>query len=178
MTERAEGDREVAFSTGDDAPGDGAGIIAGYTHPNGRLGSLVEVTCGSAALAARSEFRRLAHEVALQVAAAAPRWIDRAAVPPEAIVLAQAGDDVRIGAAGSRAGGAPSAAEAAFYRAHCLMEQPWVKDPSRTVRQWLEEASARWGEPIAVRRFARFERPHIFCTWYQPERPDQADEGE
>lgn len=106
------------------------GLVEAYVHPGGRLGALVEVNCESDFVARTEEFKCLAHDLAMQVAALAPQYLAAEDIPP--------GTDVE-------------AAQA------CLLLQPFIKDPARTIRDVITEVVAKVGENIKVKRFARFE---------------------
>lgn len=112
----------------------GQGMVESYVHGEGRIGVLVEVNCETDFVARTEEFRTLARDLALQVAAMNP-----AAVAPEDLD-----------------GGEGEEAPADRDRA-ALLTQAFVKDPARTVRQRIEETIASTGENIRVARFARFE---------------------
>ena len=106
------------------------GIIEAYIHPGGRIGVLVEVNCETDFVARTEEFKELAHNLALQVAAMCPQFITLEDVPDEAET------DVKTA---------------------CLLLQPYIKDPEKTVQDIVTEAIAKVGENIRVRRFIRFE---------------------
>ncbi len=137
------------------------GLVASYIHPGGRVGTLIEVNCETDFVAKTDAFAELAHNLAMQVAAQAPRWVRRDDVP--AAVVAEEQSRLRREA---ELEGKPAAVVekivdgrlARFYREHCLLEQPYVKDPDQTVADLVQEHVARLGENIRVRRFARFER--------------------
>ena len=107
------------------------GLVEAYIHTGGRLGAMVEVNCETDFVARTDEFKELAHNLAMQVAAQAPRFITAEEVPEDA-------DDVE-----------PEAA--------CLLLQPYIKDPTTTVQDVIVETIAKVGENIKVRRFSRFE---------------------
>jgi elongation factor Ts len=107
------------------------GVVEAYIHAGGRLGALVEVDCETDFVARTEDFRRLARELAMQVAATGPLYVSREAVP----------EDDR-----SR----PDLAQLV------LLEQPYIRDPRRTVGDLVRETVAKVGENIQVRRFARF----------------------
>ena len=113
----------------------GQGMVESYVHGEGRIGVLVEVNCETDFVARTEEFRTLARDLALQVAAMNP-----AAVAPEDL---DGGDGEEE---------APADRDQA-----ALLTQAFVKDPARTVRQRIEETIASTGENIRVARFARFE---------------------
>jgi elongation factor Ts len=105
------------------------GLVESYVHGGGKIGVLVEVNCETDFVANTPEFKELAHDLALQVAAARPRYIGTEELPE--------GDEV---------------AEEV-----CLMEQPFVRDPQKRVKDLVAEVAAKVRENIRVRRFARFE---------------------
>lgn len=129
------------------------GVVEAYVHPGNRLGALVELNCETDFVARTDEFRTLAREVAMQVAATAPRYVSKDQVPPEE--AAQQRD--------AFAREHPNAAEAEVERALAqwyaevlLLEQPSIRDASRRVGDMVADAVARTGENIQIRRFARF----------------------
>jgi elongation factor Ts len=136
------------------------GVLELYRHGEGRVGVIVEVNCETDFVGRTKEFREFAHEVALQVAAASPRWVTVNDVPPE--VVAQETDDARRAA---QADGKPEAVIEKivagrlekFYDEACLLRQPYIRDETRTVEELLREVIATTGENVAVRRFARWE---------------------
>lgn len=108
----------------------GQGVVESYVHGGGRIGVLVEVNCETDFVARTDDFRALAHDLAMQVAATSPRYMTADEVPP--------GEDVNP-------------------EEECLLEQPFIKDPSKSVRDLIHDVIARTGENIKVSRFARFE---------------------
>ena len=106
------------------------GLVEAYIHTGGRIGALIEVNCETDFVARTDEFKELAHELAMQVAALSPQFITEEEIPEGANVEPQAA---------------------------CLMLQPYIRDPGKTVRDVIIETIARVGENIRVRRFARFE---------------------
>ena len=108
----------------------GEGVVATYVHHNRRIGALVELNCETDFVARTDDFRKLAYDIAMQVAGATPRYLSEEERP----------DDCEA-----------SVAET------CLLSQPFIKDPSKTVCDLITEAIARTGENIKVGRFARIE---------------------
>jgi elongation factor Ts len=108
------------------------GIVDAYIHHTRRVGALVELNCETDFVARTPEFKDLAHDLAMQVAAEAPRFLASEDVPPEPEPET---DPQTV----------------------CLMSQPYIKDPTRTVQDIIAETIAKVGENIKVRRFARFE---------------------
>jgi elongation factor Ts len=139
------------------------GVVDAYIHMQGKLGVLIEVNCETDFVANTEEFRRLARDLAMQVAASDPWWISREDVPDE--VLAQ---ERKIYEAQAREQGKPDnvldkiveGKLAAFYKEQVLLDQPFFKDQEgkQTVAERIAEESAKMGEKIEVRRFARFVR--------------------
>jgi elongation factor Ts len=139
------------------------GVVDAYIHMKGKLGVLVEVNCETDFVANTDEFRQLTRDVAMQIAASDPWWISREDVPEE--VLAQ---ERKIYEAQAREQGKPDnvldkiveGKLGAFYKEQVLLEQPFFKDQEgkQTVAERVAEMSAKVGEKIEVRRFARFVR--------------------
>lgn len=129
------------------------GLVESYVHAGGRVGALVEVNCETDFVARTEEFKRLAHDVALQVTAAAPEYVSREAIPP-AIVERQRQEFAQ------ELVGKPAAAVegrlAKWFTDVVLLEQPFIRDENKRVGDLLTEAIAKFGENILVRRFARF----------------------
>jgi len=136
------------------------GQVSSYIHANGKIGVLIEVNCETDFVARTPEFQGLVKDLAMQVAAASPRYLRREDVPPEAVDAERS--IFRVQAAGS---GKPEAVIEKivdgkvdkFFSDICLLEQPFIKEPSRTVGQLVSDAVAKIGENIVVRRFARFQ---------------------
>ena len=135
------------------------GVIESYIHPGSRVGVLVEVNTETDFVARTDEFRRLARELALQVAATSPRWVSREEVPEEV-----AAGERKIYEEQARAGGKPDSVLPRivvgmlekFYKQTVLLDQPYIRDDSKTVADLVSEVAAKVGENVVVRRFARF----------------------
>jgi elongation factor Ts len=135
------------------------GIVASYIHPGGRVGVLLEVNCETDFVARTAEFQEMVKNLAMHIAASQPRFVSREEVTES--VLAK---EREIYLAQARASGRPEAAMAKivegkvgkFFQDLCLLEQPYVKDPNQTVRDYVTAVMAKTGENIRVRRFARF----------------------
>jgi elongation factor Ts len=136
------------------------GTIGAYIHPGGKIGVLLEVNCETDFVAKTAEFQQLVRDLAMQVAASAPRYVGRDEVP-EAELAAER-DIYRAQALRS---GKPenvldriiAGQVERFYKDVCLLEQPFVKQSDRTVEEIVKEAIVRFGVNVAVRRFARFQ---------------------
>jgi len=137
----------------------GEGAVAAYIHTGGKIGVLVELNCETDFAARSADFQSLVHDIAMHVAAAAPRFVRREDVLES--VLAEEREIAKDQAAKS---GKPAQVLdkivagklEKFYSEVCLLEQPFVKDPDKTVGQLVSGAVARIGENIQLRRFARF----------------------
>ena len=137
------------------------GLVDAYIHPGGRVGVLVEVNCETDFVAKTEDFQELVRDIAMHIAAMRPEYVRREDIPAEVIE-----HEKRILASRAQEEGKPehiiekivSGRLEKFYSEVCLLEQPFVKDPAKTVGQLVQEAIAKLGENIQVRRFARFER--------------------
>lgn len=129
------------------------GLVEAYVHAGGRVGALVEVNCETDFVARTEEFKRLAHDMALQVTAAAPQYVSREAIPPE--VVQRQRQEFAQELVGKPAAAVDGRLEKWFTDV-VLLEQPFIRDESKRVRDLLTEAIAKFGENILVRRFARF----------------------
>lgn len=107
------------------------GLIEAYTHAGGRICAMVEVNCESDFVARTDDFRLLAHDLAMQVAATSPRFIRAEDVPADDT------ETVRVEA--------------------CLLLQPFIKEPSLSIQDLIKQHVAKLGENIQIRRIARFE---------------------
>jgi len=106
------------------------GLIEGYVHTGGRIGAMIELNCETDFVARTDEFKKLAHNLAMQIAAMCPQFVSADEVPE--------GADIK-----------PETA--------CLLAQAYIKDPSKTVQDVITETIARVGENIRIKRFVRFE---------------------
>jgi elongation factor Ts len=137
----------------------GEGLVSSYIHTGGKIGVLVEVNCETDFAARSSDFQELVHGVAMHVAAAAPRFVRREEVDQG--MLATEREIAREQAL--KSGKPEKVVEKIvegklekFYEENCLLEQPYVKDPDRSIGQLVTDAVSKIGENIQVRRFVRF----------------------
>lgn len=136
------------------------GVIELYSHGNGRVGVMVEVNCETDFVARAEAFRTLAHEIALQIAAAAPRYVREEEIP--SAVLEREAEIARQRALEE---GKPEAVVERIVQGRLekfkdevvLLRQPYVRDESITIQQLLMQNIAALGENIVVRRFQRWE---------------------
>ena len=118
----AKADKKSDRQTGD-------GSVGTYIHAGNKLGVMVELNCETDFVARTPEFKELAHDLAMQIAAMSPVYIESQDIPEGSTLSAQ---DV------------------------CLLEQTFIKDPSKTIRELINDVVARVGENVIVRRFHRF----------------------
>jgi len=136
------------------------GAVGAYIHPGGKIGVLIEVNCETDFVAKTDEFQQLVKDLAMQVAASAPRCVRREEVPAEEIESERS-----IYRAQAEKSGKPEKVLdrivdgqiERYYQDVCLLEQAFVKQSDRTVGDVVKEAIVRFGVNVEVRRFARFE---------------------
>jgi elongation factor Ts len=136
------------------------GVIEAYIHGGGRIGVMVEVNSETDFVARSEDFRQFAHDIALQIAAANPMYVNREDVPDTVIEK-----EMNIYRAQGIEEGKPDnvldkiaqGRMEKYYQQVCLMEQAFVKNPDLTMRDYLGGIAAKLGENIGVRRFKRFE---------------------
>jgi elongation factor Ts len=135
------------------------GIVHAYMHHNSRLGVMIELNCETDFVAKTEQFRTLANDIALQIANLAPQVVKREQLPA---ALVEAERDLQRRRALEE--GKPEnvidrivdGRMAKFYEEYVLLEQPFIKDDSKTIGDLIQQAIAELGENIAVSRFARF----------------------
>jgi elongation factor Ts len=135
------------------------GLIGSYIHAGSQIGVLVEVNCETDFVARTEEFRELVHDIAMQVAAADPKYIRREDVPPEVVEKEREIQRARVLAEGKPPQVADKIVEgrlAKFFEEVCLYDQPFIKDNSLTVGDLIKTKIAKIGENITVSRFVRF----------------------
>jgi elongation factor Ts len=136
------------------------GTVELYSHGNGRVGVMVEVNCETDFVARSEAFRNLAHELALQIAAAAPHYIRSEEIPAsvleheKTVAVTRAREDGKSEEDVQRIG---EGRLAKFMDEHVLLRQPYIRDESLTVEKLLMQNVASLGENIVIRRFARWE---------------------
>jgi len=136
-----------------------AGLITAYIHPGAQLGVLIELNCETDFVARTDEFKKLADEIALQIAASSPEYISREDVPEEIIEKEKEIYRKQLEEEGKPANVIEKIIEGkveSFFKERCLLEQPYLRDESITLGDLVKEHIAKFGENIAVRRFIRF----------------------
>ena len=127
----------------------------------GRIGVLLEINCETDFVAKTDNFKSLCHDVAMHIAAANPQYVRREEVPTDAldkekeVLRAQALNEGKPEKIVDRM---VEGRVEKYYKEICLMEQPYVKDPDKTIGDLIAEATATIGEKITIRRFTRYER--------------------
>jgi elongation factor Ts len=135
------------------------GAVGAYVHPGGKIGVLVEINCETDFVARTAEFQMLLKDVAMQVAAANPHYVRREEVPAEhfekekSIYRQQA---LETGKPEKVVDKIIEGKMERFYSEVCLLEQAFIKDPDKKVADVVNDAIARLGENIQIRRFARY----------------------
>ncbi|MBI4962611.1 MAG: translation elongation factor Ts [Desulfomonile tiedjei] len=140
------------------------GRIASYIHMNGKIGVLVELNCESDFVARTEQFAELAKDLCMQVAASSPRWVTSDQVPEEVLAKEKEIYMTQAKEAGKPEKMLEKIAEGKlnkFYSEVCLMDQPFVKEPDKTVAALVTEKIAALGENITVGRFVRFQLGEI-----------------
>lgn len=158
---RAKGLAKAAKKSGREAT---EGAVVSYIHAGGRIGVLVEVNCETDFVARNDDFVGFTRDVAMQIAAMGPLYVRKEEVPADAIeheksvLIAKAKEDPKMA-------GKPDAMLAKITEGQvtkwmkeiCLLDQPFVKNPDKTIDQLQQELIAKIGENIKIRRFVRFE---------------------
>jgi elongation factor Ts len=134
------------------------GLIESYIHHSGKVGVLIEVNCETDFVARNDGFKAFVKDLCLQISATSPLYVSRDQVPEDEIAKER---DI---AAAQVQGKPPAAAQKIVdgklekhYSTVCLLDQPFVKEPEKTVKELLTEAIAKTGENIQVRRFVRYQ---------------------
>ncbi len=134
------------------------GLIEAYIHFGGKVGVLVEINCETDFVAKTDEFKTFCRDVCLQIAAASPLYVRREDVPEADLAKER---DI---AAAQVQGKPPAAVQKIvegklnkFYEQYCLLDQPFVKDNTKTIKDVLTEKIAKLGENMQIRRFSRFQ---------------------
>ena len=136
------------------------GLVESYIHGGGRIGVLVEVNCETDLVAKTDAFKSLVKDIAMHIAAANPSYLRREEVP-----AAELEHEKMVLSEQARNEGKPekiiekmvTGRIEKYYKEVCLLEQPFVKDPDKTISDLITESIAKIGENIAIRRFTRYQ---------------------
>ncbi|MBI2054040.1 MAG: elongation factor Ts [Candidatus Staskawiczbacteria bacterium] len=137
-----------------------AGLIESYIHPNSKTGVLLDIRCESDFVAKSPEFKSLAHEISLQIAAMKPLFVEEEEIPAEFL-----DGETKIYKEQLKDSGKPQNIASQILEGKLkkykqeisLLSQPWIKDEKKTIKNLVEETVAKIGENIEVKRFARYE---------------------
>ena len=138
------------------------GVVASYIHPGAKIGVLVEVNCETDFVARTDDFQQLVKDIAMQVAAANPSYVSREDVPGAVVEKEREIYRTQMADQKKPAQVVDKIIEGKlekFYAESCLMEQPFIRDSSgkTRLRDMVDQATAKMGERIVVKRFARFQ---------------------
>ena len=136
------------------------GLVETYVHGGGKIGVVVEVNCETDFVAATNEFRQLAHDLALQIAASKPLYVSLDDIPANVVA-----EQKKIFSDAALAEGKPAniiekivqGKTDAFFKQVILLRQPYIRDDTLTIHDLIQSTIAKLGENIVVKRFARFE---------------------
>ncbi|HXL72602.1 MAG TPA: translation elongation factor Ts [bacterium] len=153
---REKGMSQVAKRSGRSA---NEGIIGSYVH-SGKVGVLIEINCETDFVGKTDDFQNLAKELAMQVAASVPKYVSREEVP-----AAELEQERTVYLNEAKQSGKPEAVQAkiaegkieSYYKQVCLLDQPYIREPKKSVKQYVTEVAAKLGENVVVRRFARLQ---------------------
>ncbi|MEK6704254.1 MAG: translation elongation factor Ts [Bdellovibrionota bacterium] len=135
------------------------GVVGSYIHGEGKVGVLVEINCETDFVARTEQFRQFVKDIAMHVAAANPLWVRTDDVPKNVTDKEKEISIAQMQNSGKPVSVLEKIAEGKlkkFYEDNCLMNQPFIKDPNKTIEQLLKETVAMLGENITIKRFARF----------------------
>lgn len=135
------------------------GLVFSYIHTNGKIGVLLELNCETDFVARTDEFKKLGHEIAMHIAATNPQYISPEDVPAEDLEREKEIYRKQAMEEGKPAHIVDKIAEGRvnkFYEESCLLEQPYVRDPDKKIKDLVMENIAKIGENIVVRRFTRY----------------------
>lgn len=138
----------------------GQGVVGSYVHGHGKIGVLVEINCETDFVARNTDFQKLVKDIAMQVCSASPLYVSREDVPAEVVERERAIYRTQAASTGKPEKILDRIADGKmekFYERVCLLDQPFNQDDSVKIRDYLNEVTAKLGENIRIRRFARFQ---------------------
>ena len=157
------------------------GAVGQYIHAGGKIGVIVEVNCESDFVARTEDFQELLKDIAMHIAATDPRYVRREDVSAEDLDREKEIYRAQTAAMGKPANVVEKIVEGKmgkFYEEVCLLEQPFIKEQSQTVKDLIAQKVAKLGENITVRRFARFKVGDPTWTVAQTKAADEAPAAE
>ena len=138
----------------------GQGVVGSYVHGQGKIGVLVEINCETDFVARNTDFQKLVKDIAMQVCSARPLYVSREDVPADVVERERAIYRTQAESTGKPEKILDRIADGKmekFYERVCLLDQPFNQDDSVKIRDYLNEVTAKLGENIRIRRFARFQ---------------------
>lgn len=139
------------------------GRIFSYIHTNAKVGVLVEIDCETDFVAKTEDFQQLGHEIAMQIAAAKPEYLAPEDVPADVLEREKKVNREQLAEKGQLDNKPAAIVEKIldgkmrkYYEQVCLLEQPWIRDDSKKIKDLLVEQIAKMGENMKIRRFSRF----------------------
>src|SRR6202046_2825688 len=153
------------------------GMVGYYIHAGGKIGVLVEVNCESDFVARTEDFQELLKDIAMHIAATDPRYSRREDVTPEDLAREKEIYRAQAAATGKPAPVVEKIVEGKmtkFYEEACLLEQPFIKEQTTTIKDIIATKVGKLGENITVRRFARFKVGDPNWTVAQTKQADEA----
>ena len=135
------------------------GRIFSYTHNTGKVGVMVEIDCETDFVAKTDDFQQLGHDVAMQIAAAKPEYVAPEDVPADVLEREKSVYREQLLAEGKPAAIIDKILEGKvrkFYEQVCLLEQPWIRDDEKKIKDLVIAQIAKMGENMKIRRFSRF----------------------
>ena len=157
------------------------GAVGQYIHAGGKIGVIVEVNCESDFVARTEDFQELLKDIAMHIAATDPRYIRREDVTPEDLAREKDVYRAQTAAMGKPAKIVDQIVEgkmSKFYEEVCLLEQPFIKEQSQTIKDLIATKVGKLGENITVRRFARFKVGDPTWTVAQTKAADETPSAE
>ncbi len=136
------------------------GVVEAYIHAGGRIGAMVEINCETDFVARTDEFKLLARDIAMQIAAMNPMVVERAELPSELVEKERKESREQAISEGKNEQIADKIAEGRlekYYQEVVLTEQAFIKDPQRMIKDLIMDMTAKTGENVSIRRFQRFE---------------------
>ena len=135
------------------------GVVEAYVHAGGRIGAMVELNCETDFVAKTPDFKSLAHDIAMQIAAMSPLYIAKDDVKKDVV-----DKEIEIYKTQAQNEGKPAAVAdkiaqgrlEKFYQEACLMEQSFIKDSGKTIKDLIDEQTAKVGEKVSIGRFLRY----------------------
>lgn len=154
---RIKGLTKVAKRLGRETP---EGAITSYIHPGGKIGVMVEINCETDFVARNEEFQTFAKEIAMQIAAANPSYINREDIPESVLLKEKEVMKAQVIESGKPEGVADKIVQGKiekFYEEACLSDQAYIRDPKIKIKDILSSLVAKIGENIVIRRFVRYQ---------------------